>query len=143
MAMAEPPLLAGAVNVMVACVLPAVAVPMVGAPGTMALMANVWDTVVAAFHTLSPVWAATIVQLPAETRVNAPLPVMVQMPGVVELKLTGRPEVADAVRERDVPKFWAPGLAKEMVCSPFGVTGADGDDAPLEPMALVAMTVKV
>ena len=51
MAMAEPPLLAGAVNVMVACVLPAVAVPMVGAPGTMALMANVWDTVVAAFHT--------------------------------------------------------------------------------------------
>ena len=34
--MAEPPLLAGAVNVTVACALPAVAVPIVGAPGTVA-----------------------------------------------------------------------------------------------------------
>jgi hypothetical protein len=34
--MAEPPLLAGAVNVTVACALPAVALPMVGAPGTIA-----------------------------------------------------------------------------------------------------------
>ncbi|MBB4955929.1 hypothetical protein H4S14_003971 [Agrobacterium vitis] len=31
--MAEPPLLAGAVKVTVACVSPAVAVPIVGAPG--------------------------------------------------------------------------------------------------------------
>jgi hypothetical protein len=31
---AEPPLLAGAVNVIVACAFPAVAVPIVGAPGT-------------------------------------------------------------------------------------------------------------
>jgi hypothetical protein len=31
---AEPPVLAGAVKVTVACALPAVAVPMVGAPGT-------------------------------------------------------------------------------------------------------------
>ena len=34
--MAEPPLLAGAVKVTLACALPAVAVPMVGAPGTTA-----------------------------------------------------------------------------------------------------------
>ena len=34
--MAEPPLLAGAVQVTVAEALPAVAVPMVGAPGTVA-----------------------------------------------------------------------------------------------------------
>jgi hypothetical protein len=34
--MAEPPLEAGAVKVTVACALPAVAVPMVGAPGTVA-----------------------------------------------------------------------------------------------------------
>ena len=34
--MAEPPLLAGALNVTVACALPAVAVPIVGAPGTVA-----------------------------------------------------------------------------------------------------------
>ena len=33
---AEPPLELGAVNVTVACALPAVAVPMVGAPGTVA-----------------------------------------------------------------------------------------------------------
>jgi hypothetical protein len=33
---AEPPLLAGAVNVTLACALPAVAVPIVGAPGTVA-----------------------------------------------------------------------------------------------------------
>ena len=32
--MAEPPLLAGAAKVTVACALPAVAVPIVGAPGT-------------------------------------------------------------------------------------------------------------
>ena len=32
--MADPPLEAGAVKVTVACALPAVAVPMVGAPGT-------------------------------------------------------------------------------------------------------------
>ena len=32
--MAEPPLFAGGVNVTVACVFPAVAVPIVGAPGT-------------------------------------------------------------------------------------------------------------
>ena len=34
--MAAPPLLAGAVNATDACALPAVAVPMVGAPGTAA-----------------------------------------------------------------------------------------------------------
>ena len=35
---AEPPLLAGAVKEIVACALPGVAVPMVGAPGTVALI---------------------------------------------------------------------------------------------------------
>ena len=34
--MAEPPLLAGAVNVTVACAFPFVAVPITGAPGTVA-----------------------------------------------------------------------------------------------------------
>ncbi len=34
--MADPPLLPGALNVMVACPFPAVAVPIVGAPGTVA-----------------------------------------------------------------------------------------------------------
>ena len=43
-----PPLLAGAVKVTLACALPAVAVPTVGAPGTMALTVKVCDTVGAA-----------------------------------------------------------------------------------------------
>jgi hypothetical protein len=38
---AEPPLLAGAVNVTVACPFPAVAVPIVGAPGTVEVTAIV------------------------------------------------------------------------------------------------------
>ena len=46
--MLEPPLDAGAVNVIEACVSPAVAVPMEGAPGTMALTVNERDTVAAA-----------------------------------------------------------------------------------------------
>ena len=108
-------MLEGAVNVMKACVFPPVAVPIVGAPGAIALMANVWETVVAAFQALSPLCAATIVQLPAETRVMAPTPVMVQMPGVVELKLTASPELAVAERVGVVPKFWGPGFAKVMV----------------------------
>ena len=39
---AAPPLLAGAVNAMLACVSPAVAVPIVGAPGTIGLTVKVW-----------------------------------------------------------------------------------------------------
>jgi hypothetical protein len=39
-----PPLLVGAVKVTVAAVSPAVAVPIVGAPGTTALTVNVWLT---------------------------------------------------------------------------------------------------
>ena len=46
--MADPPFELGAVNVTEACVLPAVAVPMVGAPGTTAATVKLWVTVVAA-----------------------------------------------------------------------------------------------
>ncbi|MNU98234.1 hypothetical protein D3C71_883390 [compost metagenome] len=48
--MALPPVKDGDANVTVAWVLPAVAVPMVGAPGTTALTVKVCVTVVAAFH---------------------------------------------------------------------------------------------
>ena len=41
--MGEPPSLAGAVQVTVACAVPAVAVPMVGAPGTVAAEAGVTE----------------------------------------------------------------------------------------------------
>lgn len=48
-----PPLLAGAVNVTDACALPAVAVPMVGAPGTTAL--TLIETVAVAEPEVDPV----------------------------------------------------------------------------------------
>ena len=41
--MVLPPLLAGEVNVTVACVLPAVAVPIVGAPGTVGVGVTGFD----------------------------------------------------------------------------------------------------
>ena len=46
--MAAPPLDAGAVKATVACVLPAVAVTLVGAPGMTAAMVNDWLTCAAA-----------------------------------------------------------------------------------------------
>ena len=45
MVIAPPPLLPGAVKVMLACALPAVAVPMVGAPATTAETVKDWLTV--------------------------------------------------------------------------------------------------
>ena len=84
-------------KVTVAWVSPAVAVPMVGAPGTTAFTVKVWVTVVAAFHTVLPTWSASIVQLPAVTKVSAPPLVMVQTPGVDDVKVGARLEVAEAV----------------------------------------------
>ena len=40
----------------------------------------------------------------------------VQIPGVVDAKLTGSPELAVAVKLGVVPKLWLPGLGKEIVC---------------------------
>jgi hypothetical protein len=50
----------------------------------------------AAYVTLSPGWLAWIVQVPAEISV-AVEPETVQTEGVVDVKLTGRPELAVAV----------------------------------------------
>src|SRR5687768_6901762 len=100
---AAPPMEAGAVNVTVAWVSPAVAVPMVGAPGTTALTVNVRVTVVAAFHAASPAWSASMVQLPAVTKVSVPPDVIVQTPVVDELNVGVRPEVALAVNVGAVP----------------------------------------
>ena len=80
--MASPPLLAGAVNVTVACISPAVAIPIVGAPGTTAMTENVCVTVVAALYAPSPAWSASIVHLPAAKKANIPLLVTVQTPVV-------------------------------------------------------------
>ena len=143
--MGAPPVEAGAVKVTVAWVSPAVAVPMVGAPGTTAFTVKVRDTVGAAFQATLPLWSASIVQLPAVTKVSAPPLVMVQTPGVDDVKVGARLEVAEAVDEKlgVVPKFCAPGFGKVMVWLPLGVAELDAPDAVLVPMPLVAVTVKV
>jgi len=96
--MVEPPAEAGALKVTVAEVFPAVAVPMVGAPGAMALTVNEWVTVEAALVAELPDWSALIVQVPAVTKVNAPPEVIVQTAVVDEVKLTVR--LADEVATR-------------------------------------------
>jgi hypothetical protein len=103
--MLAPPVEAGPVKVTVAWVLPAVATPMVGAPGTVALTANVCETVGAAFHVEPPAWSASIVHEPAATKVSAPPDVTVQTPVVLDENVTASPDVADAFSVGAVPKF--------------------------------------
>ena len=56
-------------------------------------------------------------QVPAPIKVKAD-PLTVQTDGVNEAKLTGRPELAVAdSAAADVPRAWAPGDAKVMVCA--------------------------
>jgi len=141
--MAEPPVLAGAVNATVACVFPAVAVPIVGTLGTTAFTVNVWLTVEAAMKPELPAWSALIVQLPADTKVNAPPEVIVQTPVVAEVNATARFDVAVAVKVGVVPKFCAPGLAKVIVWLAEGMTAFDAAEASPVPAPLVAVTVKV
>ena len=138
-----PPVKAGAVKLTEACASPAVAVPMVGAPGTTAATVNVCDTVVAAAYVPLPAWSALMVQLPALIKVSAPPLVIVHTAVVVDVNATVRPELDVAVSVGVVPKFCVPGLAKVIVCVAFGVTLLDGDDAGPVPSALVAVTVNV
>ncbi len=83
----------GAVNATDACVSPAVAVPIVGAPGTTAFTVKLRDTVDAARKLPSPGWFASIVQVPAVTNVSAPPLVMVHTPVVDDVNVTFRPDV--------------------------------------------------
>ena len=138
-----PPVVTGALKLTLAWALPAVAVPITGAPGTTALTRNDWLMVVAALVAALPAWSALMVQLPAVMKVRLPPLVMVHTPVVAELKLTGRLEEALAVRVGVVPKFCAPGLLKVMVWLAFGVTLLLAADGVLVPTALVAVTVKV
>ena len=93
---------------------------MVGALGATALTAKVWLTRAAAVNAALPAWSALIVQVPAETKVNAPPVVIVQTPVVAEVNATARPELAVAVSVGVVPNVCGPGLAKVMawLCSP-------------------------
>ena len=57
-------------------------------------------------------------QVPAATSVSV-LPLTVQMPVVVEVKLTARPELAVAASAGGaVPTVWLPGEVNVMVCAP-------------------------
>ena len=68
-----------------------------------------------------PAWLALMVQVPAATSVSV-LPLTVQTLGVVEAKLTGRPELALATSVGGATlMIWLPGELKVMVC---GVNGA-------------------
>ena len=139
---AEPPLLTGAVKLTLACALAAVAVPMVGAPGTTAETLKDCVTVEAARWLLLPAWSALMVQVPVVTKVNAPPLVMVHTP-VLEVKAGVNPELTVALKVGVVPKFCEPGLLKVMVWLAFGVTLFDAAEADPVPTLLVAVTVKV
>jgi len=138
-----PPLEAGAEKVTLTCVSPAVAVPIVGAPGTTALTVNdrlTWD---AARKLPLPAWSALMVQVPPVTKVSAPPLVMVHTPVVLDVKVGVRPEDAVALRVGEVPKVCAPGLLKVMVWFALGVTLLEAAEALPVPAELVAVTVKV
>ena len=73
------------------------------------------DTAAAAATVLLPAWLASTMQVPAATKVSA-LPLTVQVLGVVEAKLTAKPELAVATSGAGaVPSVWFPGDVKVMV----------------------------
>src|SRR3989344_733725 len=101
--MDEPPMSVGAVNATDAWVSPAMAVPMVGAPGTMALTVKDRLTCVAGRELALPAWSALMGQVPAERKVSMPADVMVHTPVVEEVKVTGNPESEVALSVGVVP----------------------------------------
>jgi hypothetical protein len=84
-----------------------------------------------------------MVQVPGVTVVSTPPEVTVHTAVVLDVNVTGRPELAVAVKLGVVPKFCVPGLLKVIVWLPFGVTAFDAAEALPVPMPLVAVTVKV
>lgn len=99
--------------------------------------------VLAASVLVFPGWSASMVQVPAVTKVSAPPLVMVHTLDVLLENATGRPELAVAPVVGDVPKFWAPGLMKLMLWLARGVTGNELPESAPVPAELVAVTVKV
>lgn len=94
--MALPPLFVGAVKLMVACALPPVAVPIVGAPGTVAVCATACVTSVAAKKLALPDWLAAITHVPTAFIVTV-VPTTEQIDGEFELYSTVKLDEADAV----------------------------------------------
>jgi hypothetical protein len=84
-----------------------------------------------------------IEQLPVVKKVSSPPDVIVQTARVVELKDTGKLEVAVAESVGVVPNDCEPGLEKLMVCAALGVTAFDAAEAGPVPAAFVAVTLKL
>ena len=84
-----------------------------------------------------------MLQVPVLSKVSTPALVTVHTALVLLVKLTASAEVLVATKVGAAPKLCGPGLAKVMVCVPFGVTLLDAADALPVPALLVAVTVKV
>ena len=135
--MGLPPVAVGAAQVTVALASPAVAATSVGALG---VTAKVCCTVGAAAYAALPAWLALTVQSPKVPKLSTLPAPKVQTP--VAMNVTVRPDVALADSVGVAPKTWLPGLAKLMVCAPWGFTALLGADVVVcEP--LLAVTVKV
>ena len=109
------------------------------------LTVNERVTGAAGWKSASPAWLAVRVQVPAVRRL-IDRPVGLQTAGVVEVRVTGNPELAVAVT---VIGDWARvefgGWGKLIVCGTgaAGVTAFDGAEGGLVPTLLVAVTVNV
>jgi hypothetical protein len=75
-----------------------------------------------------PDWFASIVHVPEAIKV-ADVPETVQMPVVVEVKVTAKPELAVAESVSGLPTVCAPGLAKVIVC--VASVTETADDVPV------------
>jgi hypothetical protein len=149
---ADPPLLAGAVNATVACALPGVAVPMVGAPGTVAGVtlfeaAEAAPVPIAFVAVTVNVYAVPFASPLTVIEVHgaAQLPVMPLGDEVAVNEVIAEPPLlAGAVK---VTVAWAlPAVAAPIVGAPgtvAGVTLFDAAEAGPVPTPLVAVTVKV
>ena len=141
--MADPPVDPGAVNATDAWLLPAVAAPIVGAPGATAATVNDTVTCGATRVVELPAWFASMLQVPADTNARTPPPLIVHTPVVDDVNVTvsARSEVAVSVGV--VPKFLVPGFANVITCTAIGVADADATDAADVPPVFEAVAVNV
>jgi hypothetical protein len=147
----EPPLLAGAVNATVACALPAIAVPIVGAPGTVigvtlfdaadgAPVPTPFVAVTVNVYAVPLVSPATVI----DEQGAAQEPVCPPDDVAVYAVIAAPPSLAGA--ENAMLACAAPAVAVPMVGAPgtvAGVTLFDAADAGPVPTPLVAVTVNV
>ena len=151
-----PPLLAGAVNVTLACALPGVAVPIVGAPAatTGAVGVTLFDGAegapVPALLVAVTVNVYAVPLVSPVTTIGDPAPVLNTPPGLAVTRycvIAAPPLLAGAVNVTLACAL--PALAVPIVGAPGAETGAvgvtlfDTADGALVPALLVAVTVNV